>query len=202
VGLAASFTDPGIRDSHTCSIAWGDGTTSTGTVTEQGGSGTCAASHSYASATVTTTTLTITDKDGASGSASTQVIVVDQGAGFLTGGGWIAVGGQKLTFGIESKYRKGVLNGNVEAQTPVGNLHGTDVLWLVVAGTRAELRGSATLDGRTGFAFQIAADESPKAFRIAIWNGASLVYDSVPGAPWELGAARPQALGGGSVQLH
>jgi hypothetical protein len=202
VDLAASFADPGIRDSHTCSVAWGDGTTSTGTVTEQGGSGTCAASHAYASATVTAATLTITDKDGGSGSATAQVVVVDQSAGFVTGSGWIAASGQKVTLRLEAKYRKGALTGNVEAQTPVGNLHGTDVLWLVVAGTRAELRGAATLDARTGFTFQIVADESPKAFRIAIWNGANLVYDSAPGAPWDLGAARPQALGGGSIQVH
>jgi len=28
------------------------------------------------------------------------------------------------------------------------------------------------------------------------------VYDSVPGAPWDLGAARPQLLGDGSIQVH
>jgi len=202
VGLAASFTDPGIRDTHTCSVAWGDGATSTGAVTEQGGSGSCAASHAYASATVTTATLTITDKDGGSGSASSQVVVVDQNAGFITGSGWIALAGQRLTFSLDAKYHKGALSGNVAVQTPVGSLQGTDLTWLVVAGSRAELRGAATLDGRSGFAFQIVGDDSPKAFRVAIWNGASLVYDSVAGAPWDLGSARPQALGGGSIQVH
>jgi PKD domain len=203
IALAASFTDPGIRDTHTCSVAWGDGTTSTGSVTEQGGSGTCAASHSYSSATVTTATLTITDKDGGSGSAATQVVVVDQNAGFITGNGWIVAGGQRVTFALDAKYKKGgALTGNVDVQTPAGSLHGTELQWLVVAGTRAELRGAATLDGRTGFTFQIVGDDSPKAFRVGIWNGPSLVYDSVPGAPWDLRAALPQPLGGGSIQVH
>ncbi len=202
VGLTASFTDPGIRDSHTCSVAWGDGATSIGVVIEQGGNGTCTASHTYSSANVTTATLTVNDKDGGSGSATTQVVVVDQNAGFLTGGGWNLVGGQKLNFTLDAKYKKGALTGNVDVQTPVGSLHGTDLQWLVVAGTRAELRGAATLDGRAGFTFQIVGDDSPKAFRVGIWNGATSVYDSVPGAPWDLGAARPQPLGAGSIQVH
>lgn len=202
VALAASFTDPGVRDTHTCSVAWGDGATTTGAVTEQGGNGTCAASHVYSVATVTTATLTITDKDGGSGSASTQVVVVDQGAGFITGSGWIVAAGQRVTFALDAKYKKGGLTGNVDVQTPAGSLHGTDLQWLVVAGSRAELRGAAMLDGRSGFTFQIVGDDSPKAFRVGIWNGASLVYDSVPGVPWDLSAARPQPLGGGSVQVH
>ena len=203
VALAGSFTDPGIRDTHTCSVAWGDGATSTGAVTEQGGNGTCAASHAYSVATVTTAKLTITDKDGGSGSATTQLVVVDQSAGFITGSGWVVAGSQRVTFALDAKYKKGgVLNGNVDVQTPAGSLHATDLQWLVVAASRAELRGAATLDGRAGYTFQIVGDDSPKAFRVGIWNGASLVYDSVPGAPWDLSAARPQPLGGGSIQVH
>jgi hypothetical protein len=202
IALAASFTDPGVLDSHTCSVAWGDGATSAGSVTEQSGNGTCAVSHVYSSATVTTATLTIADKDGGSAGAATQVVVVDQSAGFVTGSGWVAVGGQRVSFSLDAKYRKGALTGNVDVQTPAGSLHATDLQWLVVAGSRAELHGVATLDGRTGFTFQIVGDDSPKAFRVGIWNGASLVYDSVPGAPWDLGSARPQALGGGSIQVH
>jgi hypothetical protein len=202
VGLAASFTDPGVRDSHTCSVAWGDGATTVGAVTEAGGNGTCAASHAYSSATVTTATLTLTDKDGGAGSASVQVVVVDPAAGFLTGNGWVTAGVQRVTFLLDAKYRKGALNGNVDVQTPTGALHATDLLWLVVAGSRAELHGAATLDGRSGFTFQLVGDDSPRAFRVAIWNGTSLVYDSVPGAPWDLATARPQPLGGGSIQVH
>jgi hypothetical protein len=202
VGLAASFTDPGVRDSHTCSVAWGDGATTVGAVTEAGGNGTCAASHAYSSATVTTATLTLTDKDGGAGNASVQVVVVDQAAGFVTGNGWVTAGAQRVTFLLDAKYRKGALSGNVDLQTPAGALHATDLVWLVVAGSRAELRGAATLDGRSGFTFQLVGDDSPRAFRVAIWNGTSLVYDSVPGAPWDLVSARPQPLGGGSIQVH
>jgi len=55
VSLSASFSDAGTADTHTCKIAWGDGTTSTGTVTESGGAGTCTATHPYASGRYTIT---------------------------------------------------------------------------------------------------------------------------------------------------
>ena len=47
IPVSASFTDAGTNDTHTCSIDWGDGTTTTGTVSEANGSGTCNGAHTY-----------------------------------------------------------------------------------------------------------------------------------------------------------
>jgi FtsP/CotA-like multicopper oxidase with cupredoxin domain len=58
--LTAPFTDAGTGDTHTCSIAWGDSTTSPGVVTEAAGSGTCTATHAYTTAGFKTITATVT----------------------------------------------------------------------------------------------------------------------------------------------
>jgi len=70
-----NFTDVGTLDTHTCTFAWGDGQTASGSVTETNGSGSCAASYTYSSAGTYPVTATITDKDGGSVSSSFQIVV-------------------------------------------------------------------------------------------------------------------------------
>jgi hypothetical protein len=66
VNLTGHFTDPAILDTHTATVNWGDGTQSTGTVTEPGSSGTgqVTASHYYAETGTYTITLTVTPSHG------------------------------------------------------------------------------------------------------------------------------------------
>ena len=65
VTLAGSFTDPGAAADapYAWTIAWGDGTTNSGTASQPGA---VSASHAYASAGTFTARLTITDRDGGS----------------------------------------------------------------------------------------------------------------------------------------
>jgi 6-phosphogluconolactonase (cycloisomerase 2 family) len=72
-----TFTDPGILDTHTASINWGDGKTTAATVTESNGSGSITASHAYSGTGSFTITLTVTDKDGGTGTATLVVAVAD-----------------------------------------------------------------------------------------------------------------------------
>ncbi len=69
----ATFTDPGIADTHTATIDWDDGTVEAGTVDQV--SGTVTGSHSYASAGTYTVTVTVTDDDGGSHSDTMTVSV-------------------------------------------------------------------------------------------------------------------------------
>ena len=76
VSVGAGFTDAGALETHTAVIAWGDGTTSAGTVTENGGVGTVAGSHTYAAAGTYTVTVTVIDKDGGQGQGTYQPVDV------------------------------------------------------------------------------------------------------------------------------
>jgi FtsP/CotA-like multicopper oxidase with cupredoxin domain len=75
IPVTATFTDPGTLDTHTCSINWGDTTSSAGTVAELNGSGNCTGSHTYATGGHKTITVTVTDKDGGQGSKSVLIDV-------------------------------------------------------------------------------------------------------------------------------
>jgi PKD repeat protein len=120
VTITASFTDVGTKDTHTCTIAWDDGSANTVvTAVETNGSGTCTSSHTYTTAGVYSPTVTVTDDDGGVSAAMTwkYVVVYDTSAGFVTGGGWInspagayaanlTLAG-KANFGFVSKYKAG-----------------------------------------------------------------------------------------------
>jgi hypothetical protein len=92
--IDASFTDAGTNDTHTCSVDWGNSTSTAGTVTEtQGtGTGTCTLTplaSPYGEAGIYTITVTVTDDDSGAGTATVDIVVYDPEAGFVTGGGWI-----------------------------------------------------------------------------------------------------------------
>ena len=71
----ATFTDEGSTDTHIAMIAWGEGTTEPGAVTESEGTGTVSGSHVYANAGTYTVTVTVTDNDGGIGSDTLTVKV-------------------------------------------------------------------------------------------------------------------------------
>jgi len=224
VTATAPFTDPGILDTHTADMAWGDGTTSAATVTELNGSGTATATHTYTTPGVYTLTLTVTDDENASGTCSFQFLVVfDPNAGFVTGGGWIdsPAGAYtadptltgKATFGFVSKYKKGatVPDGNTEFQFKAGDLNfkSTSYEWLVIAGAKAKFKGSGTINGSGDYAFMLTAIDGQVSggggvdkFRIKIWDKTTgaVVYDNQPLEADDSDAAT--ALGGGSITIH
>src|SRR5262249_1744641 len=116
--VAASFTDAGTLDTHTCAFAWNDTpspTTSAGTVSGTAGNGSCAGSHTYAAAGIYPVGVTVADNGTGSRTASFQYVVVYEArCRFVTGGGWInspagayardASLAGKVTFGFQWKY--------------------------------------------------------------------------------------------------
>ncbi len=222
ITAGASFTDPGVLDTHTAVWSWGDGTTSAGTVTETNGSGSVTGSHVYTAAGVDTVTLTVTDDDGGSGQSVFQFVVVfDPSAGFVTGGGWIdspagaytanpSLTG-KANFGFVSRYRPGatVPEGQTEFRFSVANLnfHSSNYEWLVVGGARAQYKGTGTINGAGSYSFiltaidgQVSGGGGADKFRIKIWSSGGVVYDNQMGAS---DTADPTTqLGGGSIVIH
>ncbi len=211
VNASVPFTDPDKLDTHTAAWDWGDANTSTGTVTEANGSGTITGSQTYFIPGVYRITVTVNDGFGNTDQAIYEFVVVyDPNGGFVTGGGWInspagaylvdpSLTG-KATFGFVAKYKKGATapDGNTQFQFHAGNLNfnSTSYEWLVVAGSKAQFKGTGTINGEGSFMFILsAADGSPDTFRIKIWyedtTGEHIVYDNGP----------QQALGGGSISI-
>lgn len=208
VTVTATFTDVGIADTHTCSVDWGDASTTVGAIA----SGSCTATHAYSVAGVYSVSVTITDDDTGVAMSSLRVIVFDTGAGFVTGGGWFnspagahaanaSVTG-KANYGFVTKYKKEapVPTGQTEFQftAPGFNFHSAGYVWLVVAGCNAQFEGTGTVNGVAGYSFLVTVIDgdacNPKTtdkLQITIWNGAGTVY-----------ASGLQAIGGGSIVIH
>lgn len=220
--FTGTFTDPGVLDTHTATWSF-DGIDEPGTVTEAGGSGSTGVTRSFAAAGVYSVRLTVTDDDGASTTASTVddleafVVVYDPSAGFVTGGGWLMspagaysadLGASgKATFGFVSKYVRG-------ANVPIGNtqfrFHGasfdfasTSYQWLVVAGSKAQYKGTGAVNGSGGYGFMLTAYDSPDRLRLKVWDSSGeIVYDNARGSSDDIDGASPQAIGGGSIVIH
>jgi hypothetical protein len=173
--------------------------------------------------------LTVTDGCGGTDSTSVvdaldaMIVIYDPNAGYVTGGGWFnspegaytpntALTG-KASFGFVSKYEPGatVPTGQTEFQFRVANFnfHSSIYEWLVVAGARAQYKGSGQVNGAGDFGFLLTAIDGAISggggadkFRIKIWNKISglVVYDNQLGV---LDGADPvTTLGGGSIVIH
>lgn len=174
--------------------------------------------------------LVVDDGCGGTGLADTvdgitaMVVVYDPNGGYVTGGGWInsPVGAYqpdpsltgKANFGFVSRYQHGaaVPTGQTEFQFKIANLnfHSTVYEWLVVAGARAQFKGTGTINGVGNYGFLITAidgsvtgSDGIDRFRIKIWdknNTDALVYDNKLGASDNSNNATE--LGGGSIIIH
>jgi hypothetical protein len=225
VSVASSLTDRGRNDTHSCSIDWGDSSSNAvGAVSEVPGSGTCTATHKFTAAGVYTVAVTVTDDDAATATDEIMVVVFDPSAGFVTGGGWINSSAGAYTpqptlmgranFGFVSKYLKNatVPTGSTEFQFQAGNLnfHSDSYQWLVVSGSRAQYKGTGTLNGLPGYGFlltvndgQLTDGRTVDALRIKIWEtaGETTVYDNAAGLA-DLAVSPLQQLSEGSIMIH
>jgi len=231
VGAVANITvryaDAGVLDSHSLTVDWGDGSSSTTVVS----GGISIPAHAYGIPGVYTVTVAVTDNDHASGTRNSRteipayVVVYDPAAGFVTGGGWIdspagacasdactASTTGRATFGFVARYAKGASSpsGNTEFQFQSGGLRfsSTSYEWLVIAGARAQYKGMGSLNGRNGFSFLLTAIDGdlsgvvgPDRLRLKIWDSTTglVVYDNAMGATDDSNVTT--ALGGGAISI-
>lgn len=226
VNFTGSFTD-NAGGMHTATWTFDNLTTSAGSVNEA--TGEITGSHTFTAAGVYKVTLTVSDGCGGVGSASTideldlLVVIYDPSAGWVTGGGWInspagaysanpGLSG-KANFGFVSRYHNGatVPTGNTEFQFKAGNLsfssHSYE--WLVIAGARAQYKGSGKINGAGDYDFVLTAIDGQQPgggvadkFRIRIWDRSNggLIYDNQLSAP---DSDDPTTtLSGGNIVIH
>lgn len=216
VSASASFTDPGVLDTHVASWSWGDTTTSAGIVSELNGSGSVTGSHIYSAAGVYTVTLTVTDKDGGVGIKEYQYVVIyDPNGGFVTGAGQInsPVGAEptspdatgKAMLGINAKYNTGdtVPKGSLKFMFRNGGFDFTSTSydWMTVSGSEVFLQGHGQINGGGDYTFVASMiDGAPDTFRIKIYDNTTVYYDNQIGD--NTYADPTQALSVGQIKVQ
>jgi hypothetical protein len=148
--------------------------------------------------------------------------VYDPDGGFVTGGGWITspAGAYapdesltgKATFGFVSRYHQGSATpgGNTQFQFHAASLtfRSTSYEWLVVAGARAQFKGTGTINGAGTYQFLLTAMDGQRpggggadALRMKITGAdGGLIYDNKMGSS-DVGDDAT-VLGGGSILIH
>jgi len=229
VNFTGTFTD-NLGGTHSATWMF-DTITKVATVVEPTASnpGTASTTFTFTSTGVYLVKLTVNDGCGAVATADTvgvlaaMVVIYDPNGGFVTGGGWInspagaytanpSLTGQS-SFGFVSRYEHGanVPTGNTEFQFHGANFdfRSTVYEWLVIAGARAQYKGSGIVNRAGDYGFILTAIDGDinggggvDKIRIKIWNknGGGIVYDNQVNAPD--GSDPTTVLGGGSIVLH
>src|SRR5439155_6525314 len=119
----------------------------------------------------------------------------------------------KANFGFDSKYQKGanVPTGNTQFSFNVANFnfHSTSYQWLVVAGAKAQYKGSGQINNAGNYGFMLTAIDGAlpggggqDKFRIKVWDkpNGNIIYDNQLGAS---DTGDPTTLiGGGDIVIH
>ena len=224
MSASASFTEPGVLDTHTAVWNWGDGSTSAGAVTEVIGSGSVAGSHVYHAVGLYKLTLTVTDKDGGTVQVFYQTIVVYDPNGSSVAAVWInspagaylrkpSLKG-KAVFNFVVIYNKGakVPTGTVEFILPAGvmEFHSTSLDWIVIykkpalicglfktCSSALEIKGTGKIKNGGTYKFMVwGFAGNPSTFRIKIWSVGAGGVENILYDNLTL-----QPLGGGAIIL-
>lgn len=222
-GMTVTFTGGNDQGGFTTNFTWDDGTTTT---VGPSPSRTTTASRVYAIPGVYEVQVMVADAHGQTAATTFQYVVIyNPNGGYVTGDGWInspagAYAGNptmagRAKFGFSSEYKTGqtVPTGGTKFQFKAANFtfESTSYQWLVVAGAKAQFKGSGTLSGAGDFGFLLTATDGQVAggggsdkFRIKIVDKGTgaIIYDNARGASDDLDNANPMVIGGGTILIH
>ncbi|PYR84128.1 MAG: hypothetical protein DMG19_17485, partial [Acidobacteria bacterium] len=121
--------------------------------------------------------------------------IYDPNGPFVTGNGWIRSDSGKAEFEFNAKYHKDstVPSGDTNVDLQAADMHfqSTSYEWLVVSGSRAQIKGSGKINGKGDYGILLTAidgkisdEDRTDRVRLKIWNKADgvIIYDNVPTA--------------------
>ena len=215
--ITLAFTDPaGVHDTYAADIHCGNGTVLAATAITSPYTATC----TYSSAGVYVVRAGVTDEDGGTSADAfyRYVVIYDPEGAFTTGSGFYAISGKtngrasKAHFTFSVKFLPGrptAPNGTARFWIPGGDIdmESTAIEVLVVSGSRVQFWGSGMSNGAP-VRFRITAVDgdlavnggTADAFRIEIWNAATTLLDTQPGAAQDAPVTTPVA--GGNIEIH
>jgi hypothetical protein len=212
VDVPPPFSDPGVNDTHTCTVVWDDGATEPFAAA----GGACDRRHVFDRAGMFTLKVTVRDDDGQTDTGSVMVVVYDPTAGVASGNGWLDAA-RTIAFVFLGGYPSATATVPQGALTFTAEREGLhlrahrDLEWLVITpDDRIALKGRGELS--TGRAVQFvlyARPGQPHELRMVIWeasrglvpDGVPAIHDTSPGAPFDLDEARLRPVAAGTVHL-
>ena len=194
VEVAASFDEGPTPGPHTCEIAWGDGTTTEGTV----GAGTCTGSHVYGPGSAGTRQIVVSvlDPGLARGTAFVSIQVTSTGTCVprvgqpCTVAGRGTVGDQPVTFEFRARLRRTRSAGHMLLLDRRWRFIAFAIRSVTITGHRAVFSGDGSLNGRPGHTFEatlsdnrplLAPDATPDTMRVVIRDSTGAVVRVIEG---------------------
>jgi hypothetical protein len=185
VSVKATIKDAGGHDTQTCSIAWGDGATSAGSLA----AGACTGSHVYGSPANVSITVTATDDDGGKGSDDVCLQVRPAILAAASGSGAVRTDTGLATFAFSVKRTALGSSGWTTLDDGCNHFASTTTESLEVSGDRARWTGSGRWNGKSGYRYEVTAVAGhlgPKGrggdtVEIIVRNSAGVVVDTVSG---------------------
>jgi len=191
VAVAARVTDPGTNDQLTCTIDWGDSTTSPGTVS----AGRCFAEHAFAAAGLYTLTVTVADDDGAVATAEVPIVVSDDSTR-VTGGGFTTQGG-RASFGFVVKHGL-TPEGQLQVRVGKDRFHGDSVLTFTEAGSTVTWTGLGKWNGADGYTYRVTVTDNGTGKKAPADRISITITDSAAAVV----LTRDGSLTGGNISVH
>ncbi|MFZ1411358.1 MAG: PKD domain-containing protein [Micropruina sp.] len=153
-----TMTDVGPNDSLTCTISWGDGTSSAGRVLNYFPK--CSGTHTFTTPGLHEVRVTARDDDGGRASHSIFVTVFEEDS-TVTGGGYIRTSSGRVSFGFVAKDADDALSGELYLRLADRKLFRSEsVTSLNVSGEVATWSGTGTLDGVAGYTYSLTAHDN------------------------------------------
>jgi len=173
LSFSASFRDVDLRDTHTATWSWGDGTSGAGTVSQAAGSGNASGQHTYRKTGIYTVRLSVLDSGGKRSAVERKVTVCGCSSGVTGAGSFVSPPGASalsphgsgvatfafLSEALGARIGQAKSEPRSEVHFSAGNLalRSTQVDAVTVEGKRVRYSGSGSVNGVAGYRFVLTA---------------------------------------------